>query len=191
MRFTDLLAGVSAVVLTGCTYVAVSSEHNPGADFSGLSTYDWAEPPQPVADDPHTQNPDLDARVRKAIETELTARGFTRAGNEANFLVGYHMAVERRLDVQYIDDYYGYSGYSATGRRDFGGSGRSISRRPRQMTYEYDQGTLVIDISTPESKDLIWRGSATAAIQAFDSQKKRDRRLAEAVKKVLKEFPPR
>jgi hypothetical protein len=59
------------------------------------------------------------------------------------------------------------------------------------VVYEYQQGSLILDISTPVPGRLIWRGFARSAIEPDETQEQRDTRLREAVNKLLKQFPPR
>jgi hypothetical protein len=163
--------------LGGCSGISVWSERDPTASFAGLTTYDWAAVSQAIADDPHAENPILDARVRHAVETELAARGFEKqATGTPDFLVGYHVAIREKLDVRYVDDYYGYS-YTYRGRV------------PRKTYYAYEEGTLILDVSIPSPKRLIWRAVARAEVESGRSQEWRDERLAEAVRKMLDRLP--
>ncbi|MHC4968476.1 MAG: DUF4136 domain-containing protein [Planctomycetota bacterium] len=163
--------------LGGCSGISVWSERDPTASFAGLTTYDWAAVSQAVTNDPHAENPILDARVRHAVEAELAARGFEKqASGTPDFLVGYHVAIQEKLDVRYVDDYYGYS-YTYRGRV------------PRKTYYAYEEGTLILDVSTPNPKRLIWRAIARAEVQPGRSQEQEDERLAQAVRKMLDQFP--
>jgi hypothetical protein len=177
-RTAGLVVGVLVLwALGGCSGITVWSERDPTASFAGLGTYDWAAASQAVAVDPHTENPILDARVRHAVETELAARGFEKqAAGTPDFLIGYHVAIREKLDVRYVDDYYGYS-YTYRGRV------------PRKTYYAYEEGTLILDVSLPSPKRLIWRAIARAEVSSGQSQEEGDKRLAEAVRKMFDQFP--
>ena len=54
----------------------------------------------------------------------------------------------------------------------------------------YDQGTLVLDIVDGRSNELVWRGTAQARIDPSNSPEERQRRINEAVRKILDRFPP-
>ena len=58
-------------------------------------------------------------------------------------------------------------------------------------TRRYEEGVLIIDVLGGESERLIWRGSATAEVRQRASVQDRSDRVAEAVRKVLAEFPTR
>jgi hypothetical protein len=175
-------AGLTIAVLAlsavaGCNGVKVWTEYDPTTDFSNLTTYGWATiaPTAPI--DPETETPILDARVRLAIENELAARGFQKqASGPPDFLVGYRAVVEQKVDVGYVDQQWGYS-YTYR------------ARAPRKTVYEYEEGTLILDVSLPDPRRLIWRGIARAEVYPGRSQEEGDRRLAEAVRKMFDQFP--
>lgn len=172
-----VVALFAAAALAGCSSIRVWTETDPRASFEGLATYDWATVSQSVASDPHAENPILDARIRRAVDDELAARGFEQvASGTPDFLVGYHAAIEEKLSVRYVDDYYGYS-YTYRGRA------------PRASYYAYEEGTLILDVSLPDPKRLIWRAIARAEVSPGRSQEQGDRRLAEAVRKMFDQFP--
>lgn len=164
--------------LTGCTSISVYVEHDPAEAFAGFSSYRWATPTRTVVGDPHTDDPILDARIRYIVDAELAARGYRRlADGDVDFLVGYHASTEEKTQTWALDDYYGYSKYSRYGR------GRST-------VYTYEEGALILDISTADTHRLIWRAWARAVVNPTDSQEQRDAVLADAVRKMFDKFPP-
>ncbi len=177
-RPAGLVVGVLvAGALAGCSGIRVWTEHDPTVSFDGLTTYDWAAVSQSVANDPHAENPILDSRVRLAVDNELAARGFERQeSGTPDFLVGYHVAIQQKLDVRSVDDYDGHS-YTYRGRA------------PRKTYYAYEEGTLILDVSIPDPRRLIWRAIARAEVAPGQSQEKGDQRLAEAVRKMFEQFP--
>ena len=57
--------------------------------------------------------------------------------------------------------------------------------------YEYQQWTLVLDVSTPDTHRLLWRAYARSTIDETQKQETRDKQLREAVRKMIKSFPPK
>ena len=51
-------------------------------------------------------------------------------------------------------------------------------------------GTLVVDMYDPTSKQLVWSGQATKTLNPSGNQQKDMKRLDSAMKKLLKNFPP-
>jgi hypothetical protein len=173
------LAALALWMLGGCSGIKVWAETDPTASFEGLRSYTWAEVSQSIEieNDPHRENPILDRRIRLIVENELAARGFEKvAEGTPDFLIGYHAAVQEQLDIRYVDDYYAYA-YTYR------------ARPPRRTVYVYERGTLVLDVSLPEPKRLIWRAIASAEVTPGESQEAGDKRLAEAVRKMFDKFP--
>jgi len=173
-----LVVGMLALsALAGCNGVKVWAEYDPTTDFSNLATYGWATISPKAPNDPQTENPILDARVRLALENELAARGFEpQTSGPPDFLVGYRAVIKEKVDVRYVDDQWGYS-YTYR------------ARTSRKTVYEYEQGTLIVDVSLPDPKRLIWRAIARDEVYPGRPQEEGDRRLAEAVRKMFDQFP--
>ena len=56
---------------------------------------------------------------------------------------------------------------------------------------EYEQGTLLLDFVDPETRQLLWRGSASARIRPSSSPEESQKRANEAVAAMLERFPPK
>ncbi len=173
----------SLVVLSGCLTMQVQSDYDPAARFDGLQTYDWVNTDKEPAADPRFRDPLLDKRIRELVEKQLAAQGYHRVSTGTpDFKVGYHAALEKKLAVSTMNDYYGYR--AGWGWSYGAGTGRVM---PESYVYEYEQGSLIIDIVNPKTRELMWRGSAQAEV----NQKKRAEQLAKAVQRILERFPPK
>jgi hypothetical protein len=121
----------------------------------------------------------VDARIRGAIDAQLAERGLRGVGaDEADFLVAYHVLVERRLDVQTL--------YRSYGRAGWGGGGYSDT-----VVRDYEEGSLLIDFLRPGTGALLWRGSAQARLRERRTPEARDAYAQEVVGKILAAYPPR
>jgi hypothetical protein len=56
--------------------------------------------------------------------------------------------------------------------------------------FQYEEGSLILDFVDPQTKQLIWRGSAKAEVDDVKTPEKREALIDEAVQKILKNFPP-
>jgi hypothetical protein len=175
-----LSGGVSvALLLAACSGVRVSADFDPTTDFSALETFDWLPDAKPPGDGPELDDPLLDARIRRAVESTLTGRGFRAAGTGApDFWIAYHIGVERKVDVDTIYRSYGRVGWRGGGYAD-------------TVVREYEEGTLLIDVLRPGSGELLWRGSAQARLREQPSPEDREKRVREVVEKILQQFPPK
>ena len=198
MNRRTILAGVLLAILTcGCSTMQVSSDFSPDADFSGLQTYAWKPGPQGITDDPRIDNDILERRIRTAIDDQLALQGFTRtSGGVPDFFVGFHAAVSSKLEVTAINQHYGYA--PGWGTHGFHGRGPGGYRGymwgwepPSTNVRSFEQGSLIIDVVEPASDQLIWRGTAQAEVGFSDDEGKKEKRVREAVARILKPFPPR
>ena len=147
-------------------HIAVDYDHH--ANFARLHTYSWGKV--------QTANSIWDARVKDAINTQLTARGWTQVPSDGEVTV---VAVERTRVQQQIDTFYDGFG----GRRFFGGFGDATT------TFQnYKIGTLVVDMYDTGSKNLIWRGRSSDALSG--NPEKNDKNMHKEVKKMFQHFPP-
>ena len=63
--------------------------------------------------------------------------------------------------------------------------------RPEAYVFEYDVGTLIVDVVKPDKRSLIWRGSATDEVNFPASKKAQDKKVRQAVQEIFKVFPPK
>ncbi len=179
-RIRDLLPILMTLCALACSSVYVTSDYDVTMDFGSLETYDWAPPPEGASKDPRVNNRLFDGRVRRAIDYELSQRGYRMVANGSpDFWVTYHVALDRKLDVTTVQNYpVHYGSY-----RTWGGYSETHVR-------EYEEGTLLIDVVAPESKSLIWRGTALTEVREQSSPEERTARIDEIVGAVLAKFPP-
>ena len=148
------------VFVVGCSSIAVSTDYDPTADFSAYKTYSWA----PYADG-QIPGPS-DKRLMTAINTEMQAKGYELVEEQADMILQYNAAIQDKI---YVDSMrYGY----AWGTTD---------------VYQYEQGTLVLNIIDHEKKEIVWVGTAKAAV---DSSSPNEDKVNSAVKQMLAKFPP-
>jgi hypothetical protein len=175
MMRRDTLTAVAVIVLAGCATLNVSSHVERGIDFTQYRTFAWGPPDALPTGDPRLDNnPFFRDHMQGAVERELAARGYRRSdGGDADLLVHYHAAVNRRIEAVGVDAKYGYS---------YG--------EPQPQIIEYDQGTLVVDIVDARTKRVIWRGWAQESVQGIiEDQDRMDRHIDRAVRRMLALLP--
>ena len=180
MKTCAWLALVSAAGWIACSGIRVTTDYDPNADFSDVRSYAWLDESSGVEGDRPDVASLLDRRVRAAVEAEFQRKGIQRVDRSAaKVLVTYHLGVESKLDVDTINTGYGYGPY---GR--YGGISSTTTVR------EYQEGTLLIDVVEPSSKQLVWRGAGQARIREYSKPEEREQRINQAVKEILEKFPP-
>jgi hypothetical protein len=175
----------------GCASLSVNHDFDPQFDFASVKSYDWMPVPKKAKTDELTLK-----HIQYSVNNALQGKGLRMSSDNPDVLVAVHGGKERKVDVQewgygYANhDYYGggYGGPYHGRRGPYLDSPRSDFEYRRGVDrYEYDVGTLVIDIVSADSKELIWRGTASGVIDP--NAPSRDT-IAHAVNKILERFPP-
>jgi hypothetical protein len=179
-----LLAAASA----GCAPFSVRTDYDPSTPFASMKRYDWEPRAKRLSEaprDPRIDNELVDSRVRRAVDATLVEKGYvlapadSKAGAKPDFRVNYFIAIEPKFDVHAIPNYYGY------GLGWWGGPAYADV-----YVDQYEMGTLFIDVISPATNTLVWRGSASARLVPDLTPEERETRIQEAVRAVLAKFPP-
>jgi len=92
-----------------------------------------------------------------------------------DLLVHYHASITQRIDVNRVDREHGYC------------YGENCSVR----VFEFETGTLVLDMVDTRTNRVIWRGWAQDSLQGLlDNPDRMARTINEAVRRMLEKFPP-
>ena len=169
-----------ASLIVGCAALPVETDYDPDADFEALRTFLWVQREGSGAAEAPIENDLLDARVRRAVEASLSAKGFVLTEtHDADFEVAYHVAVNRKVDVAtYVDSFP--RGYRW---------GPGITQAYTSVR-EHAVGSLVLDVVRGDTGKLIWRGSTQARIGEPGTPDARSQRVQAAVDAILERFPP-
>jgi len=175
-RSVALIALASSLAVGVALALSVSTDHDPKYDFSHVKTFhakigtSWG-------------NPLAEPRVIAAVEQQLTSKGWTKAEEgSANAEVMVHGSTKQQ---QSLDTFYTGMG----GGWGWGGWGTVGMGTATTTTYTYTEGTLLIDIFDAQSKQLIFRASATDTLS--DKTEKNQKKLAKALNKMFYDFPPK
>jgi len=155
-----------------------SFDYDKAADFTAFKTYAQRKG-TPVGD------AFIDKRINDAIDTEMTAKGLTKSDASPDLTVIYHIAFDKKQDIStYSMGYAG--GYGPYGYGWGGGWGST-----QTIVSEILVGTIMIDIADDHKKQLVFRGTGVKEVDVQAKAEKRDKNISNAVKKVLKDFPPK
>lgn len=173
-------AALILVVLAGCARFNVRSHRDPAADFGRLRTYAWLPLSEAAPADQRVLNRIIGARIQRAIETELRAKGYQPADAAPDFLLNYRLATEPMSDV------HGNPGRAFAGSFWWGWSGSEGF-----YTETYDEGTLYVAVLDAGSKRMLWVGAAGARLLPTLSMEKTEKRVDDAVHQIMESFPAR
>jgi len=130
-----------------------------------------------TAGDPMRVNSITNRALRDALVQGFERRGYVQRDSHPDFAVAYYVSTREHLDVTYWD--YGYPWWPRWRGRGHGWSGWTVTR--------YTEGTVIVDVVDPESRELLWRGRAVAAISPNVEQYADD--LRRTVAALLERFP--
>jgi hypothetical protein len=159
-----LLCPLLLTLVAGCHGVSVDTTHADGVDFTQLRTYDWLSLPEtsPTAA--------RDQTVVGVLATTLEKKGLQRSQTQPDLLVAVHRTIEGTLSTT-------DSGYEW--------------RNGRLKSYPLQQGSLVIDMVLPKTKEVVWRGTASGAFRADQTAVERSAFLTDLMTKMFADYPPR
>lgn len=185
-----LLLGFMSTLLaffSGCSTLNVSTDFNPAYDFTTLKKYAWIDKTNTPGCDTRINNDLVIDRVRAAVEKTLAAKGYVKTSTASpDFMVSWHGAIDKKLQMESIDHFYSPYGYGALSRDPFWGG----STMRTTTTREYEVGTLIVDILDPVGHKLIWRGTGKDRLHGNDNPEEITRRINEAVTAIMEDFPP-
>jgi hypothetical protein len=168
---------VLALAAPGCATMSISSHVERGLDVAQYRTYDWGPADAlPIGDPRLDQNPFFKDHILGAVEKQMAAKGFERStvDGRADLLIHYHAVINTRLDVNRIDQTYGYC----------------FDEACRARVVEYEAGTLVLDIVDGRTNRVIWRGWAQDTVERIlNNEDRMARQIDEAVRRMLARFP--
>jgi hypothetical protein len=176
-----IIATVLVAFFFACAGTRVTDDYDVNVDFSSYATFAWLPQPQGMSGDARVDNPLIAERVRNAIDRTLTSKGYRPASETPpDFLVGYFLSLEQKIDIRTIDRYYGAGRYRGWGTVGY-----------ETHVTQYEEGTLVIDVVDGKAERLVWRGSGSRRISRSPTPQKTTQRVNEVVEAILARFPPR
>ena len=166
----------------------VRTNYMPGTDFSKYHNYAWVDEVQGVPLVGGRPDQILDAQVKQAIDSQMSAKGFTKVveASKADLLLGYQLKIDQEKQVNgFGDNLGGWGGLGGWGT--WGGSSFGSFSAATSTNY---MGMWVVGIYDPAVKKLVWIGVAQHAIEPSKKQEKNVERLNKGAQKLLKNFPP-
>ena len=160
-----------ALLACGMTWAQdVKYNFMPGTDFSKYHSYKWVT----IEGGSHP-NQIVDQEIKQAVDSQLAAKGLTKTDNDkADLYIGYQIAVDQEKQ---------WNAFGMGGAR-WGGMASATSST-------ISNGTLVLDLYDPTTKQLVWTGNATKTLDPSGNQEKNQKNLDKAMAKLLKNYPPK
>jgi hypothetical protein len=164
--------------------VDVKIDHDKAFDFKAALTWTWSTPPGDVKmartqeDDPEAMRKIAEPVIVSAVSSEMAKRGMKQAPG-APLTVTYYLLLSINQSSQELGQFL--PAVTQWGVPPYAPATQSLE----MMNY----GSLVLDMI---AKDVIvWRGVANAKIKREGEQPKREELLRDAVRDLLRKFPPK
>ena len=176
-----ILPVVALLFLSSCTSISVLSDYDKSANFSAYKSYAFYKTGIDKA-----QISDLDKkRILRAIETEMSAKGFVKS-ESPDILVS--IFTKEREQVNVYNNYWGGGGFGWGWSPYYwgggfgpgwgwGGGGNNVSTQTK--------GSLYIDLIDTKNKELIWQGKGDGPLSNTKNIEKKEMRIKEFVSKIL------
>ena len=168
-RHTIFSVGAALLFATASFAQQVKTDYDRSTDFNQYKTYSWEKV--------QTQDPLWVDRIKEAVNTALTAKGWTQVASGGDVSV---VAIEMTKNQQSLNTFYdGFGG----GWRWGGGFGNATT-----TVDNYKVGTLVVDLFDAKTKGVIWRGSSSDTLS--NKSDNNIKNLDKGVQKMFDHFPP-
>jgi hypothetical protein len=179
-----VMLGCLAVALSSCGVSKVNTDADPKASFGSYRTFKFTDADDQAGPNPLYHSTLLDNSIHAEIAIQLQKRGIVEDLNHPDMLIAYHTYTEKKQSA--INNYYPMM---------YGGWAWSFypwGFAPYPFSYwngynrTYTEGTLIIDAVDANSKQLVWRGSVSDAIDNPDNFHVK---AVKAVDLIFKKFP--
>ena len=174
-----LSAALLGLVCFGLAATAQDVTYNfdQATDFSKLKSYKWV-----AIKDASSPDQLIDQQIKAAIDAELVKKGLSKTDNDnADLYIGYQLAVGQEKQINSYN----------TGGAGWGYGARWGGGMTTATTSTINIGMLVLDMYDAPGKQLVWRGKASKTHDTNAKPDKRQKNLAKAVAKLLKNYPPK
>ena len=183
MNIRFLFAGLALGLLAagGCVGPKVMTGFDPSAEFSAFRTFAFTG----LTDRDQggvLDNSLLRKRIEEIVVRQLTAKGLRQVGVEepSDLLVHFFVGVKDKQQIQSTGMAGApYGGIYGRGAGYYGGG---------VTTYEYEEGTLIVDLAESSKKELVWRATIVAILQG--SQEKNFELINKGVAQAFEAYPP-
>ena len=173
-----ILALVLCIAAPGyAASLSVNYDYDTAADFAALTTFNWMPATGNAAGDEL-----LVKKIRNTVDVQLQAKGRKIATDNPNFLIG--MALSGKTT------YGGSTGVGVSIGIPVGRAGSLSVGGGRSKPREKKEGTLVMDFVDAKTKSLVWRATATDAVDPSASPEEKQQKIYEVIAAMLAHFPP-
>ena len=160
--------------------VQISADYDRSADFASYKSFSLYNLKTTGSVNP------IDAdRIALSVKNQMLSKGFTENKTNPDLMVNAVTVLKDKVSVSATTNYYGYGGVY----RPYGywvPAGR-VAGYTTVSSYEYKDGTLIIDVVDAKTKRVVWQGTASAEI--YKRPKDPEAVINATVAKIMTGFP--
>jgi hypothetical protein len=166
---------VLMVFVMGCSTLKVYDDYDESFDFSKVKTYTIKHNVKPG------ENTLLNERITLALESVFNKKGYKKVDNsQEDLMFVYHYNVKDKVDIR--------TDYQMVGVRRYRFGGTMMSTT---TTYEYKEGTIIVDAFDKKSARIVWRSIGVLEVQEKDTPQERKEYVFKIINELMKKFPSR
>jgi len=187
MKKILFLSFLLPLLFTSCSSMKYMADYDPAVNFKTYQSFSYL--PWNKQSDEILSNIDK-KRLRAAVTTEMTKRGYTYTEGNSDLNINIFLIVDHKTGTSTYNDYYssgpsvGYY-YGPWGYNNPGG----VSTITTMHSYDYKEGTLLLDILDVSKKQLAWQGIVKGMLRSKPDPEKVDQRIKNVISKLFEEFP--
>ena len=172
-----------AVLAAGCATSSssgmnVTFDYDTAANFDALRSFNWLPPAGNAAGDEL-----LVKRIKTTLDTQLMDKGRVPAESDPDFLIGMQLSGKTT--------YGGSAGVGVSVGIPVGRAGRVSVGGGKSQAIEKKEGQLVLDFVDAKTKALLWRATASGAVNPQATPDEQQQRINAVIAEMLSHFPPK
>jgi hypothetical protein len=123
-------------------------------------------------------------RIVEAIKAEMVSKGYKENSSSPDLMINAVTILKDKQSVSATTNYYGYGGLYRP--YSYWGGGMAYGSTSVN-TYNYKDGSLIIDIVDAKNQKMVWQGTGNSEIDK--TPKDPTEKINTAVTKILESFP--
>lgn len=178
---------ILAFAFSSCNTTKVIVDYDPQADFSQYKTFSYV--PWNKQSDEILSERDKN-RFRAATTFELEKLGFVKGEGKTDLAINLFLIIDQKTGTSTYNDFYSSGptvGYylGPWGYNNPGG----VSVAGTMHSYDYEEGTLIVDLLDVKKKQLAWQGIAKKTIKSKNKGNGDGSGIKLVMEKLFKDFP--
>ncbi len=159
------------VLISGCSTLEVNVDYDASYDFTKVKKV------AVVHEYEVSENSLLNDRIVNALIKDLDSKNYRNVhSTEADLIFVFYTQAKDKTQIN--------TDYMSMGRRyRFGGMMATTS------TYDYTEGTLVVDALNPQTKKIVWRAIGTKELNQNKTPQEKTQAINKAIVKIMEKFP--